>query len=117
MIDVLLADLYTAECDMLGEWKAKELKALAHNSFGIEDCEGAYSMLIGLMLDQIQSLTEKTDELEKKIASLLAEFDSTVTSITGVGPILGATIVSEIGDVTRFRSADKLASISVLIRL
>lgn len=60
-----------------GEWKARELKVLVGSSFGIEDCAGAYSMLIGLMLDQIQALTEKTDELEKKIAALLKELDST----------------------------------------
>ena len=93
-----------------GEWKARELKALARNSFGIEDCEGVYSTLITLMLDQIQSLTEKTDELEKKIAGILKELDSPITSIPGVGLVLGATIISEIGDVTRFRSADKLAA-------
>ena len=47
-----------------GEWKAKELKTLARNSFGIEDCENTYSTLIESMLDQLQSLTETTDELE-----------------------------------------------------
>lgn len=93
-----------------GEWKAKELKAAASNSFGIDDCEGVYSTLILLMLDQIQSITEKTDELEKKIASLLKEFNSTITSIPGVGPIIGATIIAEIGDISRFSSADKLAA-------
>ena len=92
------------------DFSVQELKALARNSFGIDDCEGAYSMLIGLMLDQIQALTEKTDELEKKIAALLKELDSTITSIPGVCPVLGATIISEIGDVARFRSADKLAA-------
>ena len=87
--------LWNSSNGHFGEWKAQELKALARNSFGIDDCEGAYSMLIGLMLDQIQALTEKTDELEKKIAALLKELDSTITSIPGVGPV---------------RSADKLAA-------
>lgn len=67
-------------------------------------------MLLLTMLDEIQSLTEKADELEKKISSLLKDFDSTITSIPGIGPILGACILSEIGDVARFRSADKLAA-------
>ena len=93
-----------------GEWKAQELKSLARDSFGVEDCEDIYSMLLLTMLDEIQSLTEKADELEKRISSLLKEFDSTITSVPGIGPILGACILSEIGDVTRFRSADKLAA-------
>lgn len=102
--------LWNSSGGRFGEWKAQELKTLARDSFGVDDCDGAYSMLICLMLDQIQSLTERTDELEKKIAELLNGFDSTITSIPGIGPILGATIISEIGDVTRFRSADKLAA-------
>lgn len=67
-------------------------------------------MALLTMLDEIQSLAEKADELEKKISSLLKNFDSTITSVPGIGPILDACILSEIGDVTRFRSADKLAA-------
>lgn len=102
--------LWNSSNGRFGEWKAQELKTLARNSFGVEDCEDTYSMLLLTMLDEIQSLTEKADELEKKISNLLKDFDSTITSIPGIGPILGACILSEIGDVTRFRSADKLAA-------
>lgn len=102
--------LWNSSNGRFGEWKAQELKTLARNSFGVEDCEDTYSMLLLTMLDEIQSLTEKADELEKKISSLLKDFDSTITSIPGIGPILGACILSELGDVTRFRSADKLAA-------
>lgn len=102
--------LWNSSNGRFGEWKAQELKTLARNSFGVEDCEDTYSMLLLTMLDEIQSLTEKADELEKKISNLLKDFDSTITSIPGIGPILGACILSEIGDVTRFCSADKLAA-------
>lgn len=102
--------LWSSSNGHFGEWKAQELKSLARNSFGVDDYEDAYSTLILLLLDQIQSLDEKTSVLEKKIASLLEEFNSPITSIPGIGPILGATIISEIGDISRFRSADKLAA-------
>lgn len=102
--------LWNSSNGRFGEWKAQELKALARDSFGVEDCEDTYSMLLLTMLDEIQSLTEKADELEKKISNLLKDFNSTITSIPGIGPILGACILSEIGDVARFRSADKLAA-------
>ena len=93
-----------------GEWKAQELKSLARDSFGVEDYHHIYSTLLLPLLHEIQTLTEKADELEKRISSLLKEFDSTITSVPGIGPILGACILSEIGDVTRFRSADKLTA-------
>ena len=91
-----------------GEWKARQLKEAAYNSFGIEDSCGVYSALLEMFLEQILSLTERADVIEKQIASLLKEFDSQLTSIPGVGTVLAATILSEIGDITRFSSADRL---------
>ena len=91
-----------------GEWKARQLKEAACNSFGIEDSCGVYSALLEMFLEQILSLTERADVIEKQIASLLEEFDSQLTSIPGVGTVLAATILSEIGDITRFSSADRL---------
>ena len=89
-----------------GEWKARQLKELAGDSFGIPDCEGAYSALLLMYLDQLQSLQNAAAALEKRIASLFSQFNSTLTSITGVGPVLGAVILSEIRDISCFASAD-----------
>lgn len=102
--------LSTSSNGHFGEWKALEMKALARNSFGIADCEGAYSALILLMLEQIHTLQEKCGALEAQIGALLQQFDTTLTTIPGIGAILAATILSEIGDISRFSSADKLAA-------
>ena len=93
-----------------GEWKARELKAAARASFGIEDYADTYSKLILTFLDQQQSLQAKADELEKDIGCLLKEFSTPLTSISGIGTLHAASILSEIGDISRFSSADKLAS-------
>lgn len=102
--------LWTSSNGHFGEWKALEMQALARNSFGIADCEGAYSALILLMLEQIHTLQEKCGALEAQIGALLQQFDTTLTTIPGIGAILAATILSEIGDISRFSSADKLAA-------
>lgn len=91
-----------------GEWKARQLKELAHNSFGIEDCCEVYSSLLLMYLEQISTLTERTDLLEKRIEELFGEFDCQLTTIPGIATLLGATILCEIGDISRFSSADKL---------
>ena len=93
-----------------GEWKAMQLKELARDSFGIPDCEGAYSTLLLMYLGQLQSLQDAAAMLEKRIAALFSQFHSTLTSITGIGPVLGAVILSEIRDISCFPSADKLAA-------
>ena len=63
-----------------------------------------------MYLDQLQSLQDTSVALEKRIADLFSQFDSTLTSITGIGPVLGAVILSEIRDIACFPSADKLAA-------
>ena len=93
-----------------GEWKAREIKELARGSFGVADCEGVYSTMIQLFLEQIHTLLETCSSLERQINELLLQFGTTLTTIPGVGTLLAATILSEIGDISRFSSADKLAA-------
>ena len=41
---------------------------------------------------------------------ILIELDTPITTIPGIGPILGATILSEIGDIHRFDKPSKLVA-------
>lgn len=107
-LEKLTEILWESSGGRFGEWKARQLKEAAYNSFGIEDSCGVYSALLEMFLEQILSLTEQADSIEKQIASLLKEFNSHLTSIPGVGTVLAAAILSEIGDISRFSSADKL---------
>lgn len=102
--------LWTSSNGHFGEWKAREMRELARNSFGVEDCEGVYATLILVLLEQIRTLQEKCSMLETQIEGLLQQFPTTLTTIPGIGPILAAVILSEIGDISRFSSADKLAA-------
>ena len=102
--------LQTASNGRFGEWKARQLKELAKDSFGIPECEDVYSALLLLYLDQLQSLQDGAASLEHRIAEIFSQFGSTLPSITGIGPVLGAVILSEIRDISCFASADKLAA-------
>ena len=113
-LEKLTEILWESSGGHFGEWKARHLKEAAYNSFGIEDSCGVYSALLGMFLDQILSLTEQADLIEKQIALLLKEFDTQLTSIPGVGTVLAATTLSEIGDISRFSSADKLLAFAGL---
>ena len=113
-LEKLTEILWESSGGRFGEWKARQLKEAAYSSFGIEDSCGVYSALLGMFLEQILSLTEQADLIEKQIASLLKEFDTQLTSIPGVGTVLAATILSEIGDISRFSSADKLLAFAGL---
>lgn len=93
-----------------GLGKAQEIKRIAKESFGIEDACGTYSSLITLYLKQIQFITSQVNEIDEKISELVSEIDCKITTICGIGPTLGAVILGEIGDIGRFRSADKFAA-------
>lgn len=107
-LEKLTEILWDSSGGHFGEWKARQLKEAACNSFGIEDTCGVYSSLLCMFLEQILSLAEQAAAIEKQIVSLLKEFDAQLTSIPGVNVVLAATILSEIGDISRFSFADKL---------
>lgn len=90
--------------------KTIQLIDAAQNTFGIQDPYGVYAELIMTYIKQIQSIQKNVASFDEKIAVLMAEIDSPITSISGIGPTLGAVILSEIGDISRFKSADKLAA-------
>ena len=93
-----------------GQAKAMQIRDAAKTSFGVADACGVYSRLITCFMEQIRFTQQSIDALDEKVQAILDTLDSPITSISGIGPILGATILSEIGDISRFSSADKLAA-------
>jgi len=71
---------------------------------------GTTSLLIKHYMEHIRYTEMQIAELEEKIAELYSHFDTYLTTIPGIGVILGATILSEIGDISRFSSSAKLAA-------
>lgn len=90
--------------------KAEQIKEIAANSFGIVMEYGTISLLIKQYMEHIRYTEIQIAELEEKIAELYSHFDTYLTTIPGIGVILGATILSEIGDISRFSSSAKLAA-------
>ena len=98
--------LQSASNGRFGEWKAREVRECARISFGLPDSEGVYSTLILMYLEQMQHLIDAA----ATILEHFSRFQTTLTSIPGVGPVLGAAILSEIRDISVFSSSDKLAA-------
>jgi len=97
-----------------GRAKAEEIKNAASNSFGIKIAKDAFSFQIKQMMSQICFIEEQLKELELQISKLLHETNSVITTINGIGDVLGAIIVGEIGDISRFDSAPKLVAFAGL---
>ncbi len=59
---------------------------------------------------KLTSLNNNLEELETKISDLLHQTNQVITTITGIGDVLGAIIIGEIGDISRFESASQLVA-------
>ena len=89
----------------LGEEKAAMLIDLAKNSVGCHSETKALEMQY--YLDQIELNTAYIRRYEAAIREIMNEIDSPITTIPGIGLVLGAMILAELGDVTRFAAPEK----------
>jgi len=94
--------------------KANEIQDSAKNSFGVKFAKDAFAFQIKQMIAQIIFIEVQLDELEKEISKLLKETNQVITTIIGIGEVLGGIIVGEIGDISRFDSAPKLVAFAGL---
>lgn len=109
-LESLAKVLSTSSKGRLGYSKAEQLQNLAKESFCIKFATEALVMEIKSILSTIEHLQNQVSKLDEKIAVLLRSLGTTIETIPGIGPILGAIIVSEIGDINRFSHASKLVA-------
>ena len=102
--------LYECSKGRLGINKAEEIQSRARESFGIKFAKKSFSFQIKQMISQISFLEEQLKEIEIEISCLLEDICPVITTITGIGSVLGASIVSEIGNISRFERANQLVA-------
>lgn len=86
---------------------ATQLKA---NRMALADIPADCPRERGILEDLVGHLSERVKELEALMGELVKESTPEVLEIKGVGPVLGATILAEVGEVHRFESVHKFAS-------
>jgi transposase len=86
--------------------KAVHLKQLAKTS--IADYNPGTAFELRQTVRRIRFLESQEHDLDAEIRSLMLALDSPITSITGISFTLGASILSEIGDIRAFPSPAKL---------
>lgn len=94
--------------------KAMEIRAVAQSSMGIRIATDAFAFQIRQMVEQLEFIEEQTALLDQQIEAYMEKLDSPVTSIPGIGPVYGAVILSELGNIHRFPSAKQIVSFAGL---
>ncbi|MBU5313272.1 IS110 family transposase [Tissierella carlieri] len=108
--DTLSKLLSAASRGRFGISKASEIQEIASNTFGISFAKDAFTFQIKQIIAQINFIEGQLKDLENEIATLLHRTNQIITTITGIGDILGAVIIGEIGDISRFESASQLVA-------
>lgn len=62
------------------------------------------------MIDLYHNINNKIQKYDDKIENIIKELDPPTLSIRGIGPISCAGIISEFGDISRFKSADAMVA-------
>ncbi len=78
----------------------------ARNSIGSN--MPAKSLELKHTIKLIQELTAEIDEIESEIERIMNEINSPILTIPGISYRMGAMIIAEIGDFSRFDSPDKI---------
>lgn len=90
--------------------KAEKLKQAAANSFGITLAQDAYLFQLRSMLEQLMFLETQVEEVDQQIEQRMKQLDSVILTIPGISYTNGATILGEIGDISRFSIPKKLVA-------
>ena len=92
--------------------KFVELKELAKNTVGSED--SILTFELNLYLDLFKELDSKINEVESLISEEYKSTSSHIHTIPGIGINSAAGIYSEIGEISRFNTADQLVAFAGL---
>ena len=102
----LKAVLYDASKGRYGSDMATTLRDAARCSVG--SVMPAKSLELRHTIRLIHELDAEIEDIEAAIQSMMDEIQSPITTIPGMGVRMGAMILAEIGDFSRFDSPDKI---------
>lgn len=98
--------LYVASKGHYGREKAIEIRNVARNSIG--SVMPAKSLELKHTIALIKALDAEIEEVEIQIQKIMDKLDSPIMSIPGISFRMGAMILAEIGDFSRFKSPDQI---------
>ena len=92
--------------------KAYKLKELAKSSIGINN--SSLSIQIKHSLKQIELLDSQIKDTDIRIKEIMDDLNSVILTIPGISYTLGSIILSEIGNIEKFSSPNKLLAFAGL---
>ena len=88
--------------------KAISIREAAADTFGIKIAQDAFSFQLKQLIDRMNFLDKQIEALDIEIMKYYEQFDCYLHTIPGIGIIGAATILAEIGDISRFKNSSSL---------
>ena len=109
-IDELFEIIKDKSHNRLTRAKAISIKEAAADTFGIKIAQDAFSFQLKQLIDRMNFLDKQIEALDIEIMKYYEQFDCYLHTIPGIGIIGVATILAEIGDISRFKNSSALVA-------
>lgn len=109
-IDELFEIIKDKSHNRLTRAKAISIKEAAADTFGIKIAQDAFSFQLKQLIDRMNFLDKQIEALDCQILEYYEKFDCYLHTIPGIGMIAAATILAEIGDISRFKNSSALVA-------
>jgi Transposase IS116/IS110/IS902 family. len=98
-LEELTALLRRSSRGRFGKDKAQGIQMAARDSLGLSSLGPVASLEMGCLLDQIEFLEGQIAQVEGAVEAPMTAQEQYLDTIKGLGPVLAATILAEIGDI------------------
>jgi transposase len=89
---------------------AKAVQAAAKGSYRLpKTVNDSVNQVLSISISSMRAMKAQIKALDKEIERQFVNIPNTLTSIPGIGPVLSAGIIAEVGDVNRFDGQARLA--------
>ena len=109
-IDELFEIIKDKSHNRLTKAKAISIKEAAADTFGIKIAQDAFSFQLKQLIDRMNFLDKQIEALDIEIMKYYEQFDCYLHTIPGIGIMGAATILAEIGDISRFKNSSALVA-------
>ena len=109
-IDELFSLIKDKSHNKLTMEKAISIKEAAADTFGIKIAQDAFAFQLHQLFERLDFLNAQIQQLDAEIIKYYETFECYLHTIPGVGIIAAATILSEIGDISRFKNSSALVA-------
>ena len=109
-IDELFEIIKDKSHNRLTKAKAISIKEAAADTFGIKIAQDAFSFQLKQLIDRMNFLDKQIEALDIEIMKYYEQFDCYLHTIPEIGIIGAATILAEIGDISRFKNSSALVA-------